>query len=385
VKRILWLQGGLFRPNDLSVEDKFRALSREFRGDILASVSREAYAARREIGAFRVHSAVRRGDPFPVRHLAEMRHAWQSSLRLREAGGRYDAVVSTDPLQTGWTALQISRRLGAPLIVEINGNFLNAFMEAETGMAGRLRVRGKRLLAKALIRRVLDPAAGVKLLYPTQLDGLPLARTRRRVVCFPDFVPIQRIRHDVPGEGYVLFLGYPWFLKGVDLLIRAFRRIEEEFPAHRLKIVGWCPEGKEPFVRLAGGSARIEFHDPVPYPDALRLIERASLVVLPSRTEAMGRVLIEAMAARKPVIASRVDGVPHYVRDGETGVLFERENVDQLSREIRRVLSDPAFSARVAEGGFRFVRDAFREDRFADHYARLVREAAAMAGERSGG
>jgi glycosyltransferase involved in cell wall biosynthesis len=69
----------------------------------------------------------------------------------------------------------------------------------------------------------------------------------------------------------------------------------------------------------------------------------------------MPRVLIEAMAAGRPVIASRVGGIPHYIRDGETGLLFEREDVQGLTRALRRILGSREAAARLATNGREYV------------------------------
>lgn len=67
------------------------------------------------------------------------------------------------------------------------------------------------------------------------------------------------------------------------------------------------------------------------------------------------------MAAGKPVIASRVGGVPHYVRDGETGLLFENENVEDLAEKLRALLRSPELQARLGQNGYRIARAQYTE------------------------
>ena len=59
------------------------------------------------------------------------------------------------------------------------------------------------------------------------------------------------------------------------------------------------------------------------------------------------------MAAGKPVIGSRVGGVPYYIREGETGLIFESENVDELAEKLRLLLSSPELQARLGQNGQR--------------------------------
>jgi glycosyltransferase involved in cell wall biosynthesis len=74
-------------------------------------------------------------------------------------------------------------------------------------------------------------------------------------------------------------------------------------------------------------------------------------MVLPTRNEAFGLVLLEAMAAGRPVISTRVGGPEEIVVDGESGLLVPRDDASGLSSALRAVLDDPALAARLATGG----------------------------------
>ena len=132
---------------------------------------------------------------------------------------------------------------------------------------------------------------------------------------FSNYVAVSKFFSENLIDGkYLLFLGYPWYLKGVDVLIKAFNRVSSEFPEYKLKIVGYCPEGFDYYEKLAQGNTNIEFHKPVFYDKVIKLMAGCSLFILPSRTEAMGRVLLEAMACKKPIIASNVGGIPEIIK-----------------------------------------------------------------------
>ncbi|HEY0718915.1 MAG TPA: glycosyltransferase family 4 protein, partial [Streptosporangiaceae bacterium] len=73
--------------------------------------------------------------------------------------------------------------------------------------------------------------------------------------------------------------------------------------------------------------------------------------ILPSRTEAFGMVLIEAMASGLPVVASRVGGIPEVVRDGETGFLAEPGDVAGFAGQIGQLFDDSALWQRFNENG----------------------------------
>src|SRR4029077_14523919 len=145
--------------------------------------------------------------------------------------------------------------------------------------------------------------------------------------------------------------GYPWYRKGVDVLIRAFKLIAAQFPDYKLKLMGYYPD-REFLNNLAGDCPQSEVLAPRPYDEALKVIGSCSVDVSASRTEGMPRVLLEAMAARKPIVASAVDGVPYYIKDNDNGLLFQSENVEELAAKLATLLSNPELQARLAKRAY---------------------------------
>jgi glycosyltransferase involved in cell wall biosynthesis len=148
----------------------------------------------------------------------------------------------------------------------------------------------------------------------------------------------------------------------VDVLVKAFDRVSAEFPDYTLKVVGMLPE-KEEHRELWAHNPRIEFPGPVMPERVVDLMAECSFFVLASRAEGMPRVLMEAMGAHKPIIASAVSGIPWYIRDGETGLLFPSEDVEALAAALRCVMADPAFAARLGENGYRYAASELSEER----------------------
>jgi glycosyltransferase involved in cell wall biosynthesis len=157
----------------------------------------------------------------------------------------------------------------------------------------------------------------------------------------------------------------------VDVLLRAFAAVSQEYPDYSLRIVGYLPE-REQNRALFDGNPRIEFVGPL-MPDAIiEQMRDCSVLVLPSRSEGMPRVLIEAMASGKPIIAARVGGIPHYITHGETGLLFDREDVETLAKLLREVLTDPDHGHELGMSGMHFANARLSDDRYVDAMARLI-------------
>jgi glycosyltransferase involved in cell wall biosynthesis len=292
-------------------------------------------------------------------------YVWKGlSLSIRE--GRYDVIVAYGPYRTGLAGYIVKLLTGTPLILEVPGNPQKTFR-----FGGGALNRVKQWFGPKLVRFLVNRSDHLWLRYPGQLDGVNGVDTSHRVSVFANFVAIKSLRGRPPTEKYILFLGHPWDLKGVDLLILAWNRLWRRFPDWHLKIIGHCPD-RSPYIALQGDNTAIEYGPGTPHAQAMPLMEGCSIFVLPSRTDAMARVLIEAMAARKPIIATRVDGTPHYLEHGRTALLFESENVDELAALLERLMTDAVLAEKLAAAAFAHVHAELSEERFAERFREMV-------------
>lgn len=143
----------------------------------------------------------------------------------------------------------------------------------------------------------------------------------------------------------------PW--KGVDKLIAALPLWREAVAETNLVIVGDGPE-RENLERLAQATDTAEavrFVGQVPHDRMPLYLRAADVFVLYSGYEGLPHVVLEAMAAGAPVVASRKGGIPEVVVDGETGLLVEWGDETALMDVVRRVLCDAALARRLGEDG----------------------------------
>lgn len=186
------------------------------------------------------------------------------------------------------------------------------------------------------------------------------------------------------GDGplELLFVGRLVERKGVEVLVRALARVVRRRDA-RLTVVG---EGSwEPRIRAAveetGMGDRVRFAGHVPAEELSRRYRACDIVVLPAvvdrkgDTEGLGVVLLEALRYGRPVIASRVGGIPDIVEDGRTGWLVPPGDPGALAEAVLRVAARPAESRRVAREGRRIVAERFSWDRILDDLERCYRGA----------
>jgi len=162
----------------------------------------------------------------------------------------------------------------------------------------------------------------------------------------------------------ILFVGGLEPRKGLEQLIHAMAHVVGKMPDARLISVaktGFRGTDEQRWFRdLAdrlGISGNIEFHESVSQEILLGFYADCSLVVLPSKTEGWGLSLMEGMACGKPVVASRVGGIPELVRDGVDGILVDAGDVKALSRAIIMLLDDPVLRKRMGDAGKERVKE----------------------------
>jgi phosphatidylinositol alpha-1,6-mannosyltransferase len=95
---------------------------------------------------------------------------------------------------------------------------------------------------------------------------------------------------------------------------------------------------------------------------------------MPDRVEGFGISLLEAAASALPAVASRTGGIPDAVRDGETGLLVDPDNVEEVCRTVRILLDNPERAREMGRAGRRAVETYYNWDRVAADLARIGRE-----------
>jgi glycosyltransferase involved in cell wall biosynthesis len=208
----------------------------------------------------------------------------------------------------------------------------------------------KRWAAIRLARFVLRRAAGIRVLHPSQLEKIGYRPRPDQVVAqIPEFVEAS-VFANLGEEKTILVVGFPFFVKGIDTAIAAFRRVAGEYPDWVLKIMGYYPDRDE-LETAIGDCPRVVHQPPVVHRQMPAHIGRCGIVLQPSRTEAMGRVLVEAMAAGKPRVASRVGGIPTVVADGQDGVLVDPEDVEGFARALASLMGSTELRRRLGTAG----------------------------------
>ncbi|MBN2183823.1 MAG: glycosyltransferase family 4 protein [Candidatus Krumholzibacteriota bacterium] len=347
MKKIFFINVLQYRPELPNFSDKYKLLSDSYHGDIVA------FSPRRHnkcvFGNFKFFS-------IPIIQINILKHivfvlgVLYYGL-ISHGKKKIDVIVAYDPLMCGISACLLRIFTRSKLVIEVNGDVMNAGF---LGELTRLR-KMKRNFISRLTAFLLKKADKVKFLNHQHAQIYSRLAGISDPEVFIDFVPTYLFSDGEPRfDKYLLFIGHPFFLKGVDILIKAFNMISADHSDFSLKIIGHCPD-PDYYLALAGNNKMIKIQKPVFYEEIISEMKNCYCFVLPSRSEAMGRVIIESMASGKPVIGSNTGGIPSLVAEGETGFLFEKENISDLAEKMRYLLENETVAREMGAKAKKYV------------------------------
>jgi glycosyltransferase involved in cell wall biosynthesis len=152
----------------------------------------------------------------------------------------------------------------------------------------------------------------------------------------------------VPEEPRALFVGVLERYKNVEGLAAAWRLVARRVPEAQLHLVG---RGTQTGVAEALAREGARWDRRLEPDEVARALDASRALLLPSNAEGLGRVIIEAFLRARPVVATRVGGIPDLVEHDVNGLLVERGDTDGLAAAIERVLTDRELAQRLGEAG----------------------------------
>ncbi|MDD4862116.1 MAG: glycosyltransferase family 4 protein, partial [Smithellaceae bacterium] len=257
---------------------------------------------------------------------------------------KINTIVVQGPLLEGLLGIALKKILQKELIVELHGDW----EERLPALKGVLTFFAKKVLRSAdKIRAVADYLV---------LKSKKYAPDKPYFI-FPTFTDLNDFlaEKDIQFNSEILFVGRNDRVKGIPYLVEAFELIKKDFPGFKLSLVGeGLPEGKLPLTEVRNR------------------MKNCYCLVLPSITEGLPRVILEAMALAKPVVASQVGGIPDLVKDGVTGFLFEAGNVKKLAEKLRILLSNKEMAVEMGKRGRELVQGQFSNENYISNYLAMI-------------
>ena len=281
------------------------------------------------------------------------------------------------------------RRLGTPYGILLHGGDL-LILRHQAQRSGLKRRTARALLESASV--LVTNSLWTRDLCRTVLDELEIDVDASRVQTVPlgadpeVFRPgldqsETRGRYGLDGRRWLLSVARLTQHKGIDTGLRVIARLRQEYPDVGYAVVGSGNElsNLEHLARALGVADRVRFLTDVPDRDLPGLYNCAEVYLglsrlMEQRVEGFGISLVEAAACGIPVIAGRIGGIPEAVREGETGLLVDAEQPDDVCGALRTLLEDRGLAARLGQGGRRAVETYYNWDRAAADIGRIGRE-----------
>ena len=312
--------------------------------------------------------------------VAPLHTSAEFSLPVWRAGHRLAGRLRHDPVDVihahsrvaQVVAARLSRHLGIPYVTTWHGFFRPNLGRRLWPCTGDRTIAISEPVRRHLMEVFRVPEERIRLI-PNGVDTA-------RFASLPDGGAVRRYREaqglppDRPVIGGVGRLA-AGRVKGFDLLLGAAQRLLSTVPDLHILIVGDGPRrpSLEEKVEHLGLHGRVHL---VGTAEDIRLpLAAMDVFVFPVRwNEGFGLSLVEAMAAGKPVVATRVGAVPDIVRHGQDGWLVEPEDVVSLADGIAHLLRDPSAARRMAQAAQERAREAFSLARMADQVEAVYRE-----------
>ena len=190
------------------------------------------------------------------------------------------------------------------------------------------------------------------------------------------------------GKTNIIFVGRLEKRKGLRYLLEAYGRLKWDMPHLRLLVVGPGNPDKDSYHVLSSQNLQdVEFVGRVPYEDLPRYYASSDIFCSPATgSESFGIVLLEAMAAGKPVVASDIEGYRGVMQHGRQGLLFHNKNVESLSAQLEALIRNPEQRRIMGERG-RATAERYRwqvvSRRVEQYYKSCIQVAHGLAGQRT--
>jgi glycosyltransferase involved in cell wall biosynthesis len=347
-------------PLSPSLKRKFDALSAELDVHVLASGTDGGGDPR-----FRLVPSLRPRKLDGPAFYALLPFRVAAELRRR----RPDAVLVQGAPETALALLgRALARVPAKVVLDLHGDPATV-----TRLYGSPLRRMLSPLADRLTRLALRRADAVRTLSPFTSD-LVRGEGVEPAAAFPAFMDLGAFLEPpaaLPERPAALFVGVLERYKAVEVLGEAWRLAAPRVPEGELHLVGRGTLAATAERLVADLPEQARWTPTLATPDVARAMDEARVLVLPSRSEGLPRIVVEAFCRGRAVVGARAGGIPDLVVDGENGLLVAPEDAEALAEALVRVLSDRALAERLGAGARRSAEPwiASPED-----YARRVRE-----------
>ena len=287
-----------------------------------------------------------------------------------------DIVCFQDPVSSFFSILFLKvRRAELKIIVETHGDFIETLSLEKNLVLPRLYkklfyIMAKYSIGKSNIIRAVSSSTEQQVL---DIDS------SKSVVRFPAWIDFKDFQNIEPkplskDKFNILFIGSVTDRKKPHMIIEAIQRINDK--SYHLSIVGPAPNEKyfkelKDLIDKSDLQNQVSLIGPVDRESVKDYYSTSNLMILPSISEGLARVIFESQVAMCPVLVTDAPGMSDIVIDGQTGYVFESNNLDSLSLKIEYIKNNYEEASLVAKNAKGFILSNYSEDNFKFSFKKL--------------
>ncbi|GIS37692.1 MAG: hypothetical protein Ct9H90mP10_00930 [Actinomycetota bacterium] len=287
-----------------------------------------------------------------------------------------DIVCFQDPVSSFFSILFLKvRRAEVKIIVETHGDFIETLSLEKNLVLPRLYkklfyIMAKYSIGKSNIIRAVSSSTEQQVL---DIDS------SKSVVRFPAWIDFKDFQNIEPkplskDKFNILFIGSVTDRKKPHMIIEAIQRINDK--SYNLSIVGPAPNEKyfkelKDLIDKSDLQNQVSLIGPVDRESVKDYYSTSNLMILPSISEGLARVIFESQVAMCPVLVTDAPGMSDIVIDGQTGYVFESNNLDSLSLKIEYIKNNYEEASLVAKNAKGFILSNYSEDNFKFSFKKL--------------
>ena len=287
-----------------------------------------------------------------------------------------DIVCFQDPVSSFFSILFLKVRRGeVKIVVETHGDFIETLSLEKNLVLPRLYkklfyIMAKYSIGKSNIIRAVSSSTEQQVL---DIDS------SKSVVRFPAWIDFKDFQNIEPkplskDKFNILFIGSVTDRKKPHMIIEAIQRINDK--SYNLSIVGPAPNEKyfkelKDLIDKSDLQNQVSLIGPVDRESVKDYYSSSNLMILPSISEGLARVIFESQVAMCPVLVTDAPGMSDIVIDGQTGYVFKSNNLDSLSLKIEYIKNNYDEASLVAKNAKEFILSNYSEDNFKFSFKKL--------------
>lgn len=192
------------------------------------------------------------------------------------------------------------------------------------------------------------------------------------VCCVPnpfDVTKMQNFMQDVDDRPEIVYLGWVIKTKGVEELLKAWNEVSKDNPTWKLRLIGPYEENYYESLKDAFSFEQVIFEGEQSHDNAMAMLSKSSIFILPSYTEGFPNVVLEAMALGKPIIATDVGAIPDILKDN--GIVIPPQNAEAIKDALNLLLKNEDLRKKLGEKGRGKLLREYTIEKVVDEYVRV--------------